>query len=334
LIFSSTFKLININYESVVFALAMAASLLMIITVFPYDAYTQTISPLDSGLSIAVNDHVAAFHASRIEYSSSTIPYLLSNITCLEICSKLQDFESLDNTSALPATYETQTNVQKYFSAIFRTNPDIQKDLLSLYMPFLDSEDIALSHPNEDNLEHTLQLPGEHGVQYFSLAEIRSKAPVLKHRGVEIVSYDLESEGSPKSDMRDPVASVKLASNVVHKNGMKFMITPSRALTSLYAAQFAEYVDIYSIQAQSLQSQPSDYKKFVEETITKLQSTNPEISITAQVSTDRGSLQSMKNSILSVEKVIDGVTSWYSGDRIALDKLESFVQWFVDRYKK
>ena len=113
------------------------------------------------------------------------------------------------------------------------------------------------------------------------------------------------------------------------------MITPSRALTRLYGRlNLQRDVDIYSIQAQSLQSQPSEYKKFVEETVTKLKLTNLQISITAQVSTDRGSLQSMKNSILSVEKVIDGVTSWYSGDQIVENKLEGFVKWFVDRYKK
>ena len=140
------------NHESVVFALAALASLSMIITVLPYHAYTQTISPLDTSPSTVVYDNVVAFHASQIEYSSKTIPYLLSNINCLEKCPKLQDFENLSTVSALPASYETQTNLQKYFSAIFRTNPDIQKDLLSLYMPFLDNEDLVLSHPNEDNL--------------------------------------------------------------------------------------------------------------------------------------------------------------------------------------
>jgi hypothetical protein len=321
------------------FALVAAASCIMIAG-FNCSAYAQTISAPYSAQKMEDNDHDAAFHTSLTGYSKQTCSNRATYVPYFEICSgpltsNPQALKSqLSYTSESSAAPELQTNTAKYFIAIMRTNPNIQKDLLSLYMPYLDSEDKVLSHPNEDNLQHTLQLSGEHGVQYFSLAEIRSNTRLLKQLGVEIVSYDLESEGSPLGDMRDPVTSVKLASTIVHENGMKFMIAPSRALTSLYAAEFAEYVDIYSIQAQSLQSQPNKYKKFVEETVMELTSTNPEISVTAQVSTDRGSLQSMKNSILSVEEVIDGVTSWYAGDQKALDKLENFVKWFADRYKK
>jgi hypothetical protein len=326
------------NREVVAFALA-AAALCIMITAFNCCAYAQTISPLYSSQVMVNNYHSGAFHTSLLDYSKQTCSSSATYVSYSEICaetftSKPQAFKNqLSYASESSAAPELQTNTAKYFFAIMRTNPNIQKDLLSLYMPYLDSDDKVISHPNEDNLQHTLQLPGEHGVQYFSLAEIRAKADLLKQQGVEIVSYDLESEGSPARDMRDPVAAVKLASSIVHNNGMKFMIAPSRALTSLYAAEFAKYVDIYSIQAQSLQSQPNEYKKYVEKIVMEITSTNPEISITAQVSTVRGSLQSMKNSISSVEGVIDGVTSWYSGNQKALDKLERFVKWFVDRYK-
>ena len=113
------------------------------------------------------------------------------------------------------------------------------------------------------------RLPGEHGVQYFSLAEIRSKVTTLKKLGVDIVSYDLEKEGSPARDLSNPVTSVKLASDVVHRNGLKFMVAPSRELTSLYGAQFAKFVDIYDVQAQSLQSKPNEYKDYVEQIVKK-----------------------------------------------------------------
>jgi hypothetical protein len=52
------------------------------------------------------------------------------------------------------------------------------------------------------------------------------------------------------------------------------------------------------------------------------------------MSTDRGSVDSMKDSFSSVANTVDGVTSWYSGDKNALDKLENFVKWFSDNYKK
>jgi hypothetical protein len=79
----------------------------------------------------------------------------------------------------------------------------------------------------------------------------------------------------------DPVKSVKLASDVVHRNGLKFMLAPSREYTSLYGAQFAKFADIYDVQAQSLQSKPNEYKGYVEQIVKKLRSSNREISIVA-----------------------------------------------------
>ena len=265
------------NHEIVAFALA-AVALWMMITAFNCSAHAQTISPPYSTQKMGDNDLGAAFHTSLTDFSKQTCSNRTTYLRYFEICpgtitSKPQPSKNqLSNTSQSSAVPELHQNTSKYFVAIMRTNPNIQKDLLSLYMPYLDSKDKVLSHPDGDNLQHTLQLSGEHGVQYFSLAEIRSNARLLKQQGVEIVSYDLESEGSPEGDMRYPVTSVKLASTIVHENGMKFMIAPSRVLTSLYAAEFAEYVDIYSIQAQSLQSQPNEYKKYVEETVIELTS--------------------------------------------------------------
>ena len=270
---------------------------------------------------------------SEISFSAptSSVPYF---DTFGSISLDLQDLKSQQlSEDAIYQVPQAETNIKKYFIAIMRTNHNIQDDLLSLYIPYLDNNDKILSHPNEQNLQHTMQLPGEHGVQYFSLAEIRSKVATLKKLGVDIVSYDLEKDGSPARDLSNPVTSVKLASDVVHRNGLKFMVAPSRELTSLYGAQFAKFVDIYDIQAQSLQSKPNEYKNYIEQTVKKLRSNNAEISISAQVSTDRGSLDSMKNSISLVAESVDGVTSWYSGDQKALAKLESFVKWFSDKYK-
>jgi hypothetical protein len=271
---------------------------------------------------------------SEISFSApaSSVPYF---DTFRSILLDIQDLKSHQlSREEIFQIAQTETNVKKFFIAIMRTNHNIQDDLLSLYIPYLDNNDKILSHPNEQNLQHTMQLPGEHGVQYFSLAEIRSKVATLKKLGVDFVSYDLEKEGSPARDLFNPVTSVKLASDIVHRNGLKFMVAPSRELTSLHGAQFAKFVDIYDVQAQSLQSKPNEYKNYVEQIVKKLRSSNAEISITAQVSTDRGSLDSMKNSISLVAESVDGVTSWYSGDQKALVRLESFVKWFSDKYKK
>ena len=222
----------------------------------------------------------------------------------------------------------------KFFVAKMRADYDNQYELVELYSTYWNEGDIALSHPNEENLEYTMQLPGQHGVQYFSVSEIRSNVATLKAEGVDIVSYDLEKEYSSNSDLKDPVASVKTASEIVHQYNMKFMITPSIMLTADFGAQFAPFVDIYNIQAQSLQSRPNEYNNFVEQTVRELRSANPEISISAQVSTARGSLENMKKSIASVIDIVDGTSSWYTDDRKGLNKLSGFIKWFNDKYRQ
>jgi hypothetical protein len=189
-----------------------------------------------------------------------------------------------------------------------------------------------LSHPNEKNLPFTKALPSQHGVQYFSLAEIESKAATLKSQGVEIVGYDLEREYSPARDLRNPIASVSIVSQIVHKYDMKLMVSPSRELTELYGSRFAMFVDIYNIQAQSLQSTPNDYQMLVDKVAQNLRLANPDLEVFSQVSTARGSLESMKESALLVGEIVDGMTAWYSLDEKGLGKLESFVKWFHDNY--
>jgi hypothetical protein len=222
----------------------------------------------------------------------------------------------------------------KYFVAIMRADYNNQDDLVEMYSPYLNDGDIALSHPHKENLENTLQLPGSHGVQYFSLSEIRLNVDSLKAQGVDIVSYDLEKQNASYQELKDPVSSVRAASEVVHENNMKFMISPSMKITADFGTQFAPFVDIYNIQAQSLQSRPNEYNDFVEQTVRELRSANPEISISVQVSTARGSLEGMKKSIALVIDTVDGTSSWYTNDRKGLDRLSSFVKWFNDNYRQ
>jgi hypothetical protein len=226
------------------------------------------------------------------------------------------------------------TGKSKFFVALMRADFHSQNDLVEIYSSYLNNDDIALSHPNEENLGNTMQLPGIHGVQYFSLSKIMLNVDSLKARGVDIVSYDLEKENASSQELKDPVASVKTASEAVHKNNMKFMISPSMMLTADFGTQFAPFVDIYNIQAQSLQSRPNEYNDFVEQTVRELRSVNPEISITAQVSTARGSLEGMKESIALVIDIVDGTSSWYTDDREGLNRLSSFVKWFDNNYRK
>lgn len=305
---------------------------------FNYFAYAQTDFPLEITRSMLTDRNMNTYHQGFHTKITSSVPIFStayhSSTYPDNIPSLAQGLKSteMSYTEPIIVAQIPQTNMKKYFVAIMRVNPDIQKDLLKIYMKYLDNDDKVLSHPNETNLGYTMLLPGEHGVQYFSLDKIRANAASLRTRGVEIISYDLEKGLSPVKDLLNPVVSVKAASDVVHKNKMKLMLSPSRDLTSLYGAQFAKIVDIYNIQAQSLQPKPTVYRSFVEQIVKELRSDNPAILISAQVSTARGSLNSMKNSISSVTDIVDGVTSWYSLDPKGLNKLERFIKWFSENY--
>lgn len=140
--------------------------------------------------------------------------------------------------------------------------------------------DFALSHSNADNFDqYTKQHPGP-GVQYFYLAEIKSNAALLKSRGAEVISFDLESEYSPESDGQNPVASIKAArEEVVQQNGMICMASPSRALITRYDERLALYLDMYNIQAQELQDNgfPTGYQTYVGDMVMKLRAAIPNL---------------------------------------------------------
>jgi hypothetical protein len=266
-----------------------------------------------------------------IKYPSENTPLIFFSIAAsilYAICFTYTVSAQTDDDVPLP------DDKNKYFVAKMRADYDDQDELVKIYSSHWNDGDIALSHPNEENLDYTMQLPGEHGVQYFSLSEITTNVASLKAKGVDIISLDLEKQYSSNLDLEDPVASVKVASENVHRYNMKFMISPSIMLTSEYGSQFAPFVDLYNIQAQSLQTRPNEFNDFVEEVVRELRSANPDISISAQVSTARGSLESMKRSISSVVDIVDGISSWFTDDRVGLVKLNGFIKWFNNEYRQ
>jgi hypothetical protein len=220
--------------------------------------------------------------------------------------------------------------------------------LVNIYSPNMENTDKPRIHVGlnkqvtDTQLKGLLSLPGQHGLEYFSLAEIKLNAPLLRDRGIEVIDYDLEpGDGhSPTSDLVDPVASIKAASQAAHANGLLFRCSPSKSITTNYGAQLAPYCDQYHIQAQGLQDRPVDYELFVEDTAAKLRRANPSIEISVQVSTQRPAaswmtlLQTMETDWARVADKVDGVSVWYSNDDEALSVLKSFAQWFDTNYRE
>lgn len=219
---------------------------------------------------------------------------------------------------------------------------DISKQY-DTYNPYLDSSvDRVRIHVGLDesitseqhNLVNSLSHV-EKGAEFFSLAEIKSFAPKAKALGFTYLDYDLEpgKAHSPREDLADPVESVKEAAEAAHAAGLLFNVSPSKALTTQYGEQFAKYVDMYHIQAQSLQEDPSSYLSFVKATASKLRNANPDLkSITVQLSTTRGAApgltleETFEKNWNNVKPYVDGISIWFSDSTI--DDLQTFASWF------
>jgi hypothetical protein len=230
------------------------------------------------------------------------------------------------NISAI-GVQEPKQGKDLFIAVVLRARYPDQPALVNTFRSYLNTNDYIIAKPNAQNLKFVFQLPGLKGVEYFSLDEIKTNAAGLKSMGVNFISYDIEPEYSPSSDMADPVASVKSASDIVHKAGLLFMVSTTRNLDLQYASQFAPFADIYNPQGQALQSSPSEYASFYKDITAKIRTANPHIKILAQVSTLRGDLQSMQQSFSLVAPYVDGVIFWYGTTPEQLMLIKQFLNW-------
>jgi hypothetical protein len=218
----------------------------------------------------------------------------------------------------------------KIILAIMRGQFHDQSGLVNMFRPYLDTNEMVMTHPNASNLDFALELPGIKGVEYFSLAEIMANAAILKAKGISFISYDIENKLSPASEMADPVASVRTAAQIIHKAGMLFMVAPSRNTNLRYASQFAAFADIYNPQGQALQPNPAQYAAYYDNISSQIRAANPRIKIIAEVSTARGDLQNMEKCFSLVSNVVDGVTVWYQFKDLA--QVNEFLSWHRSNY--
>jgi hypothetical protein len=225
------------------------------------------------------------------------------------------------------------------YLAFMRTTFGNQEELLNAYKPYLRPGDYVSAISVSPNPAHNLQqLPFSNdkmkGVTYFSLNEIKNNVQSLKQIGVSFIGYDLESEGSPVTDLSHPVASIHEASKIVQQHGLIFMAVPGYPFTTnAYVTQFAPYADIYVIQAQGNESQPSVYKSSVISTINALKAANPNVRIITELSTNKGNLSDMKESFSMVAQYVDGVTVWPESSN-NLSKVRRFLEWYNNNYRQ
>lgn len=308
-----------------------------------------TASDSDSGVKLVevrANDgaYIMATPSASGDWSSwtATLPVTSSDT---RITSRAKDNAGNQGESSISISVVDNAPNTKYFMATMLQYVDTDKQV-NIYKPNMISSDKARIHVGlnkqvtSEQLDGLLSLPGSHGMEFFSLAEIKANAPLLKAKGIEFIDYDLEpgSGYSPASDLADPVASIRAASKAAHDNGLLFQCSPSKKITTDYGAQLAPYCDQYHIQAQSLQTNPAQYESFVKSTVAKLRQNNPDIVISVQLSTQRGAasgmtlLETMKNDFARVADDVDGITLWFANNDSALSVVKSFAEWFDANY--
>jgi hypothetical protein len=212
-----------------------------------------------------------------------------------------------------------------------------------IYAPHMTATDDSKLHVGlnrgftDAQLTMVKSLDGIHGVEFFSLAEIRQYAATIKAKGFDYVSYDLEPGAtySPQSEVNDPVGSVRKASEIAHANGLLLEVAPSRAITTEHGEQIAPYVDMYHIQSQALQGQPAQFESYVKSMSAKLKAANPNLkSVTIQFSTNREAAsgmtlqETMQHDWNLCSDYVDGVTVWFSNNDASLSILREFIEWF------
>ena len=243
---------------------------------------------------------------------------------------------------AILGTTTHTANAQKFFLALFLQYVD-KDSQVNIYKPNMGSEDMTrLRVHNEDMLkpdyvQAALSLPGSAGVTFKSSSAIVENAKRIKDLGFAYIEFNLEPGLSPASDNNDVVGAMKKSAQAAHDQGLKFRAIPSNSYTTEYGAQIAPNVDYYHIQAQSLQQKGvKAYSDYVHTIVSKLKQANSNLKISVQVSTQQDSapgltlLETMEQCVDSVMDVADGASVWY--DNPDLSTLQSFVQWYNDKY--
>jgi hypothetical protein len=222
--------------------------------------------------------------------------------------------------------------------ALLRTTFGDQAELVNTYKPYLKPSDhvssISASIDPTLNMEFVSQLPGIKGVIFYSLDEVKSNAKVLKDSGFDFIGYDLESDYTSSDDLLYPVGSMRTAYEVAHQNGLKFMALPGYPFDSVEAASaFANYSDMYVIQAQPQQEDPQAYREFVTSRADALLSANPDITIITELSSEQESVDNMKECFSLVAGFVNGVTLWYNNDNESISDIREFLAWFNQQYR-
>ncbi|MEM2856261.1 MAG: hypothetical protein QW416_04080 [Candidatus Nitrosocaldaceae archaeon] len=214
---------------------------------------------------------------------------------------------------------------------LIREKYPYKEDLVSLYKDYITNTDFTVIFPGVESITYASNLNGSNVATYFSITDIKNNIQILKDK-VQYIAYNIEHNLSPDNEVNDVITSIRMASEIAHTNGFKMMLSPSGRLTEVYAREFAPYADIYILQYQALQSNPEEYARYVRDIVREIREVDSDVKLIAQVSTLRGDVNSMIDSINRVKDVVDGVTIFYGLEKSEIEKLRVFLD-YIKQYR-
>jgi len=199
--------------------------------------------------------------------------------------------------------------------------------------------------PSTTYLDLVRQLPGQiKGLEFRSIPEIQNFLDKGNKDGITFVGYVPEPEhGTPVSEMNDIVGSVAKASQIIHKAGLMFELVPRLQSNIDHAADFAPYVDYYTIMGQSYQDKGiSSFKSFENSIANKVKIANPGIKLMfAEMSTERNpspgltlqqTFQQCESAVID-SNTVNGASIWYNTST-QLQEVKTFLDWFNAKYRQ
>jgi hypothetical protein len=108
--------------------------------------------------------------------------------------------------------------------------------------------------------------------------------------------------------MSNPVSAIRNASNIAHQNGLRFMLLAGFPFVDATdASKFAPYVDIYNIQAQVSEKNPTSYRALASGISDAVRGTNPKVIVITQVSLIQGTVNDMEQSFSIVANSVNRI---------------------------
>lgn len=172
-----------------------------------------------------------------------------------------------------------------------------------------------------ENLEQLALLEqvtaGRKMVIFKSVAEANQFVPQIAGQ-IDIIGYNLEHAPiTPQAEQDDPVGSVAQLRQLADQYGLFLALGPDRTFALSHGPAMAAYVDIFVLQVQRVQSEPTTVRDFVLPLVPQLRAANPTIDITIQIRTE-GDVAYLADLVDSLGQELDGVSILTSPESVAI----------------